>query len=85
LEAVGLEHFLPAGHYLLGIALARLGRYERAIQAFELALSMQPGLAGAHRWLAALYGRPGGDPGKAVQHRLRYDQLLRERQESTRT
>ena len=82
LEAVGLEHFLPAGHYLLGVALARLGRYQRAIQAFELALSMQPGLAGAHRWLAALYGRPGGDPGKAVQHRLRYDQLLRERQGS---
>lgn len=81
LEAVGLEYLLPAGHYLLGVALARVRDYDRAVQALELALRMEPGMAAAHRWLAAIYGRPGGDPGKAVQHRLAYESLLRKRRE----
>jgi predicted AlkP superfamily phosphohydrolase/phosphomutase/tetratricopeptide (TPR) repeat protein len=69
LLAVGLQHFLPLGHFNLGIALARLGHRERASQAFETALSMLPGLAAAHRWLAALYTGPSGDVEKAVRHR----------------
>ena len=69
LLAVGLQHFLPLGHFYLGIALARLGHYDRAVLAFETSLTMHPGLIAAHRWLAALYTRPGGDLGKAVRHR----------------
>jgi tetratricopeptide (TPR) repeat protein len=70
LTAVGLQHFLPPGHVHLGIALARLGQWERATAAFEMALTMVPGLRAAHRWLAAIYGRPNGDAGKAKLHRL---------------
>ncbi len=80
LLAVGLQHFLPTGHFYLGVALARLGHRDRAILAFETALSMLPGLMAAHRWLATLYVQPGGDPGKAASHREIFLQMRRRRQ-----
>jgi predicted AlkP superfamily phosphohydrolase/phosphomutase/tetratricopeptide (TPR) repeat protein len=69
LQAVGLQHFLPLGHFYLGIALSRMGQRERSTLAFETALSMLPGLLAAHRRLAALYAQPGGDLQKAARHR----------------
>lgn len=80
LIAVGLQHFLPLGHFYLGVALARLGHRQRAVLAFETSLSMLPGLLAAHRWLAALYGHPGGSPEKAARHRYVYAQLKRQRE-----
>jgi len=80
LLAVGLQHFLPLGHFHLGVALARLGHRDRSILAFETALSMLPGLLAAHRWLAALYMQPGGDLEKAVRHREIFLQLRQRRQ-----
>ena len=80
LLAVGLLHFLPLGHFYLGVALARLGHHERAALAFETALTMLPGLVAAHRWLAALYTRPGGDLEKAVRHRELFLRMRRQRQ-----
>jgi tetratricopeptide (TPR) repeat protein len=80
LHAVGLQHFLPHGHFFLGVALARLGDRERAALAFETALTMLPGLMAAHRWLATLYRRPGGDPDKAACHNITYKQMRRRRE-----
>ena len=80
LLSVGLQHYLPLGHFYLGVALARLGHRDRAILAFETAVSMLPGLIAAHRWLAALCVQPGGDPEKAARHRGVYLQLQRRRQ-----
>jgi predicted AlkP superfamily phosphohydrolase/phosphomutase/tetratricopeptide (TPR) repeat protein len=68
LNAVGLEHFLPLGHFFLGVALTRLRRFKRAIQAFETVLSVAPGFAPAHRWLARLHSRPRGHKDRARQH-----------------
>ena len=79
LLAVGLQHFLPLGHFYLGVALARLGHRQRAMLAFETCLSMLPGLVAAHRWLAALHSQPGGDLDKAVRHRSLYAQLMNQR------
>jgi predicted AlkP superfamily phosphohydrolase/phosphomutase/tetratricopeptide (TPR) repeat protein len=79
LLAVGLQHFLPLGHFYLGVALARLGHRQRAMLAFETCLSMLPGLVAAHRWLAALHSQPGGDLDKAVRHRSLYAQLMQQR------
>ena len=76
LLAVGLQHFLPLGHFYLGVALARLGHRQRAMLAFETSLSMLPGLVAAHRWLAALHSQPGGDLDKAIRHRSLYAQLM---------
>lgn len=81
LVAVGLQHFLPLGHYCLGVALARLGHPHRAAVAFETSVSMLPGLVNGHRWLAALYSRPGGDHEKATTHRQIASDLLKRRRE----
>jgi len=80
LIAVGLQHFLPLGHFYLGVALARLGHRQRAILAFETALSMSPGVITAHRWLAALYSHPEGSAERAARHRYVYAQLKRQRE-----
>ena len=80
LHAVGLQHFLPLGHFYLGAALARLGHRQRAALAFETSLTMLPGLLAAHRWLAALYQKAGGDPEKAARHRSVYLQMRRQRE-----
>jgi tetratricopeptide (TPR) repeat protein len=77
LIAVGLQHFSPFGHFNLGVGLARLGEYERAKLAFETSLTILPGLAGAHRWLAVLYGLPGGDVGRARRHKDLFSELKR--------
>jgi len=84
LLAVGLQHFLPLGHFYLGVALARLGHRQRAMLAFETSLSMLPGLVVAHRWLAALHSQPGGDLDKAIRHRSLYAQLMQQRKTRAR-
>jgi predicted AlkP superfamily phosphohydrolase/phosphomutase/tetratricopeptide (TPR) repeat protein len=80
LLAVGLQHFMPLGHFYLGVALARLAHRDRAALAFETSLSMVPGLVAAHRWLAALYTQPGGDVEKAASHRSIYLKMRRQLQ-----
>jgi predicted AlkP superfamily phosphohydrolase/phosphomutase/tetratricopeptide (TPR) repeat protein len=80
LHAVGLQHFLPLGHFYLGVGLARISHRERAVLAFETSLTMLPGLMAAHRWLAALYRQPGGDPEKAARHNSIYLQMRHERE-----
>ena len=77
LLAVSLQHFLPLGHFYLGVALARLRHPHRAALAFETALTMLPGLIAAHRWLAAVYSQPGGDLAKAAEHRKFFAELRR--------
>lgn len=79
--AVSLQHSLPLGHFYLGMALVRLQMYDRATLAFETSASMLPGFVACHRWLAALYGRPGGNPAKAAAHR---DLVVRLRQREVR-
>jgi predicted AlkP superfamily phosphohydrolase/phosphomutase/Tfp pilus assembly protein PilF len=56
LTSIACRHDLPPSHFWLGMALLPLGQRERAIQAFEMALSFQPPLRIAHRVLARLYG-----------------------------
>jgi len=79
LLAVGLQHFQPIGHYVLGVSLARLGHFQRAALAFETSITMVPSLAAAHRWLAALYAGPGGDHAKAKQYRDSYREIWKQR------
>lgn len=50
LEAVGLFHHLPSGHFHLGIALVRLRQLDRAVQAFDHCIAMAPRNAEALRW-----------------------------------
>jgi predicted AlkP superfamily phosphohydrolase/phosphomutase/tetratricopeptide (TPR) repeat protein len=64
LRGLALRFDLPLGHYYLGVALARLGDDERAIQAFETCLRYQPGWNPAHRYLLVLCRRR---PERALQ------------------
>jgi len=50
------------------VALARLKRFEQAARSIEIALSMQPGLLNAHRYLGAIYLQLG-DFDRAHFHR----------------
>jgi tetratricopeptide (TPR) repeat protein len=84
LIAVGLQHFLPLGHFVLGLALARLGYFDRAVLALEMSVSMLPGLLNAHRCLAAIHSRPSGDKGKAGYHRDVAIDLSRQRAKAAR-
>src|SRR5206468_6501539 len=71
LTAVGLHYHFPHGHYALGVALARLGRVGRAIQAFETCLALRPQTTAAHHWLAASHEQATGDLGTPAEHRRR--------------
>lgn len=54
LDGIGL-HFEDVGaHYVLGVALARCGKIDRAVKAFETCLALRPGLPAAKEALAAL-------------------------------
>jgi tetratricopeptide (TPR) repeat protein len=75
LTAVGLHHHFPHGHYTLGVALARLGRAGRAIQAFQTCLALRPQTAAAHAWLAAIHEQATKDHGKAAEHRRRAEEM----------
>lgn len=68
LNAVGLVYRLPIAHLNLGIALARSGDGERAVQALETALKFGPRMANAHRWLAVVHRKLLNDPDKADYH-----------------
>jgi tetratricopeptide (TPR) repeat protein len=75
LMAVGLRHDFPQAHFQLGAILSRRGWYDRAVQAFELTLRMQPGFLLAHRYLSRIHSHLGRLE-KARQHREMADQLV---------
>jgi tetratricopeptide (TPR) repeat protein len=68
LEAIALLQMFPDAHYTLGAALAWMKDYPNAIKSFKLAISLQPGMIEAHRFLAAIYEHRG-DAAHAAEHR----------------
>ncbi|PIE71901.1 MAG: hypothetical protein CSA22_00345 [Deltaproteobacteria bacterium] len=55
MTAAGLDYQLPAAHYLLGIALTRMNRIPRAIQALKVAVHQNPNHTDAYHALTDLY------------------------------
>lgn len=55
LSAVELRHFFPEAHYAMGQGLTWLKDYDNAIKAFKVAISMQPGMIDAYRFIASIY------------------------------
>lgn len=76
LTAVELRHFFPEAHYTLGVALTWMKNYDYAIQSFKVALSMQPGMVDAHRYIASIY-RHKDDRRSARPHRDAAERLLK--------
>ncbi len=62
LRAVGLMHGYPAAHYDLGIALIRLNKIDRAVQALETCLYFNPRHVRANVWLGRIFLRVYKDP-----------------------
>ncbi|MBX3387202.1 MAG: alkaline phosphatase family protein [Phycisphaeraceae bacterium] len=75
LTAVELRHFFPEAHYTLGVALTWMKDYPHAIQSFKVALSMQPGMVDAHRFIASIF-RHLNDRASARPHREAAEALL---------
>jgi predicted AlkP superfamily phosphohydrolase/phosphomutase/Tfp pilus assembly protein PilF len=65
LRAVGLLHCFPAAHYALGLALLRLNKMQRAVQALETCLYFKPDHVRANVWLGRIYLRVYKDNTKA--------------------
>ncbi len=80
LTSVGYQHGSPQAHFILGMALVRLGRRDRAIQAFETCLSLQPPLQAAHRVLARIHP----DRARAAEHLRLSREFVRYRQAELR-
>ena len=75
LNAFELKHWTPDAHDYLGVALAWMGDAPHAIQSFENAIAMQPGLIDAHRFIVLLATR-SGDSDRAARHLARIRELL---------
>ena len=73
LRAVGLLFFNPTAHFLLGVALHRMGRLPRAIEALKVCLAQNPNYAEAHDRLAYIYDKRIGNPAEADEHRRQAD------------
>ncbi len=82
LNAVGLLYHFPMAHLRLGMALSKLGMFERAIEAFEVSLKMAPGLIAAHKYLSYIYLIKLKEKDKADIHIAAIKQL-RERKKAT--
>jgi tetratricopeptide (TPR) repeat protein len=85
LNAVGLLYHNPHTHFLLGMAMLRLGQIERAAEAFQICVAQNPAHLGAHRRLALIYRHRLKDLAKADAHAevvRQGTELLRERQQA---
>ena len=69
LSATELLYHYPLGHYYLGVALHRLGRIAPAVQALNIALTLNPNFVEAHERLIHLYEKRLHQPRKAHHHR----------------
>ena len=68
LDAVARLYFFPEAHYHLGVAMARLGWADRAVEAFQVCLAQAPAFYRAHGHLARLYRDYLREPHAARTH-----------------
>jgi len=66
-QTIHLNDQLPDAYYLLGLCLREKGRSPEAVNAFERAVALSPGLIPAREELADLYGALGRRPDQLEQ------------------
>jgi tetratricopeptide (TPR) repeat protein len=76
-ESLALIYFQPALHYLLGLALQRLGEYAQAERQFRIAVSQKPDSAPPHEQLAVI-AHGEREFGEAALH-MAHAQVLRKK------
>ncbi len=76
LTSVGLLYHNPPGHFLLGIALHRIGRVKHAAEALKVCVAQNPNFLPAHRRLALLYANRLNNPKLAKEHREKIQAVI---------
>jgi predicted AlkP superfamily phosphohydrolase/phosphomutase/tetratricopeptide (TPR) repeat protein len=79
LDALQRVHQYPLAHFLLGRALTGLQEYQRAAEAFRIAISFNPNFPEAHVRLAGLLARQLNDQEAAKEHRRLARRMRRSR------
>ena len=69
LKAIALKFHNPSGHYLLGVALHRMGRLNHAVEALQVAVSQNANLKEAFERLAYIYEHRLESPEPAAEFR----------------
>jgi len=72
LKSIELNYHYPNAHFHLGMALTRLELFEDAARAFEICLSLDPGMGKARNQLIEIYEEHLGKPDSAKLHREYY-------------
>jgi len=72
LTSIGLLYNNPSAHFLLGVALHRLGQIEQAVEALHVCLTQNANFLPAHHRLAHIYENRLKDPTKATSHRAKF-------------
>ena len=75
LNAVAFDYDNPHAHYLLGVALHRMGQVPRAVEALRVCLAQNPANVLAHRRLAHIYEKRVGNMAEAARHRQLADEM----------
>ncbi|HWA85910.1 MAG TPA: alkaline phosphatase family protein [Opitutus sp.] len=81
LTSVGLLYHNPPAHFLLGVALHRIGRVVHATEALKVCVAQNPNFLPAHRRLAFLYERRLKKPRLAKEHREKVRAVIALRRE----
>lgn len=68
LEAIRLQFHFPAAHYFLGVALHRMNRLEKAIDALKVSITQNPNNAWAHERLGYIYKSRIADKELSIKH-----------------
>jgi len=66
-DAIEIDSRLADAHYLLGLCLREAGEVQEAVDAFERAVTLSPGMIPAREELASLYARLGRYPNQLEQ------------------
>jgi len=83
LASIGLNYHSPISHFLLAVALHRVGRLQEAVQALQVAVQQNPNFPAAYRRMALIHYRGLKDPRKAAEcRRLATEAVLRIRDSS---
>src|SRR5699024_9292706 len=69
IQAISLTYHFPFAHYVLSLALTRLKRNNKAAEALEVAVAINPNFRRAHLRLARLYTRRLDNTEKAAEHK----------------
>jgi len=79
LTSVGLLYHNPSAHFCLGVALHRLGKIARAVEALRVCVTQNPNFLPAHQRLAMIYQNRLKKPNLAKAHRETIRAILERR------